>query len=330
MSTLELIAWVGVVLLAIAGSAWCAGFETGMYCVNRVRLNLRVARGERRAVLLRREIDHPNRALATLLISNTAFGNLLSVGITSLLSTRDLGDAWLLAVNLLIVVPTLVVLGEALPKEIFRVEADRLNYWTAPLLVWLRRLLTLVGLIPLVDAVASIAMRWARANEPGSLSTPRHAIAALLKEGARHGILSEAQTNMVDRALLLRDTLVRGEMVPWSRVRTIPLNGKRRQLAGGLARQSFSAYPVVGPQGDVLGVVSHLDLCLRHDTPLDQLMHPPVLLAPDMRVRDALLAIRRAGMLIGVVVADGKPAGIVTPKDLIEPLLTADPGIVRS
>ena len=92
MSLLEVIGWLSLTLVAIAGSAWCSGFETGMYSVNRVRLNLRVALGERRAVTLRREIDGLNRALATLLIANTFFGNIISLGITQMLSTQHFGD----------------------------------------------------------------------------------------------------------------------------------------------------------------------------------------------------------------------------------------------
>jgi putative hemolysin len=324
MNTFEIIGWLALTLFALLGSAWCSGFETGMYTVNRVRLNIRVARGERRALSLRRELDGLNRSLATLLIANTIFGSIISLGTTHLLSTGSFSDATLVVLNLLLVTPLLVVFGEALPKELFRVEADRLNYWTVSLLVWIRRLLTICGLIPLVDAIAALATRWVKTDEPSALLTPRHAMAALLKEGAQHGILSEAQTSMVDRALLMRDTLVRGEMVPWARVRTIPVNGNRRQLAGWLERESFTTYPVVNPQGDVIGVITHLDLCLKLDTSIDKLMKPALRLSPDMSVHHGLRELRRAAAMIGIVMSDNKPLGIVSPRDLIDPLLTPD------
>lgn len=324
MSLLEVIGWLSLTLVAIAGSAWCSGFETGMYSVNRVRLNLRVALGERRAITLRREIDGLNRSLATLLIANTFFGNIISLGITQMLSTQQFGDLTLVLLNFIVVTPLLVVFCEAVPKELFRVEADRLNYWTVSILVWIRRLLTLCLLIPLVDVVASLVAKLLHGAEPSTLTTPRHAIAALLKEGAHHGILSESQTSMVDRALLMRDTLVRGEMVPWSRVRTIPVNGNRRQLAGWLERESFSFYPVVNPQGDVIGVVTHLDLCLKLDIPIEKLMRPALSLSPDMSVHSGLLALRRGGAMVGIVMLDNKPVGLVSPKDLIDPLLVPE------
>jgi CBS domain containing-hemolysin-like protein len=41
----------------------------------------------------------------------------------------------------------------------------------------------------------------------------------------------------------------------------------------------------------------------------------------DLHVREALTVLRDAGVPMGVVLGPGgKPAGLVTPKDLIEPL----------
>jgi len=321
VTTWEYILWIGLVLLGVAGSAWCSGFETGMYSVNRIRLNIRVSKAERSAIVLKRETENPSRALATLLIANTLFGNFSAVGISSLLETTQLSDLSLIALNVVILTPVMLVFCEAVPKELFRVEADRLNYATTPLLILLRWLLTVTLILPLVEYIARLASRAFKESEGASLGTPRLAITALLKEGARHGILSEAQTSMFDRALRLRETHIRGEMIPWSSARTIDANQPRRLIAESLVRESYSHYPVIDQYGRPIGVVNHLDLCLNPDDHVKQLMAPPVFLDPDASVRDGLVQLRAAGAWLGVVMHAGKPVGVVTAADLIEPLI---------
>ncbi|MBC7771102.1 MAG: DUF21 domain-containing protein [Pyrinomonadaceae bacterium] len=321
MNSIEISIWVGVTLLGITCAALCSGFETGMYSINRIRLNIRLAANDSSAKRLKRELDHSNRLLATLLIGVTVFGDLSAVGISSLLESTGISDTWVVVLNVLILTPILFIMGDAVPKELFRTGADRLTYILTPLVILLRWLFTLLLVLPLVVQCGKLAAKLVKGSSESGLETPRESIAALLKEGVQHGILSEAQTTMLDRALLLRDTRIRGEMIPWSKVRTIMTTWDRKQVTDLLSRASFSRYPVVDPSGRIVGTVDHINLCLNAGTPITSLMAPPVVLEPDASVRDGLMKLRAADAWLGIVMSAGRPVGVVTASDLIEPLV---------
>lgn len=321
MNWLEVSIWVGVTLVGITCAALCSGFETGMYSINRIRLSIRLAAGDQSARRLKRELDHSNRLLATLLIGVTLFGDLSAVGISTLLESTGISDVGVVVLSALILTPILFIIGDAVPKELFRTGADRLTYVLTPLVILLRWLFTLLLVLPLVVQFGKLAAKLVKGSTESGLETPRQVIAALLKEGVQHGILSEAQTTMLDRALLLRDTRIRGEMIPWSQVRTISTAWDRKQITDMLTRSNFSRYPVVEASGRVVGTVDHLSLCLNAGTPVTALMSPPVVLEPDAGVRDGLMKLRAANAWLGIVMSAGRPVGVVTASDLIEPLV---------
>ncbi len=73
--------------------------------------------------------------------------------------------------------------------------------------------------------------------------------------------------------------------------------------------------------GSVIGVVEHLDLCVTPEKPPSELVHPVVFLEPEESVRDGLVRLRAAGARLGVVRQGGRPVGVVSTADLIEPLI---------
>jgi CBS domain containing-hemolysin-like protein len=311
-----------LLVLGMAGSAFCSGVETGIYSLSRIRLSLR-ASGERAGVLARRlkaEVDRPARALATLLIANTIFNNLGSIGISALLEPH-FSEVGTVVLNVLLLTPLLFIFSESLPKELFRTGADRLTYYAAPLLYAGRLVLTATLVLPLVELLVRGVTRALRLGDPSGLSEPGEKIAAMLKEGARHGVLSESQTTLLDRALLLRETRIRGEMIPWSQAEVVSAAWDRHRVAEFLATHRHSRYPVVDASGNVVGVVEHLDLCLAGSKGPGQLVRPAVFLDPEASVRDGLVRLRSADTKLGVVRQGGKPVGVVSTADLIEPLL---------
>ncbi|HYE03395.1 MAG TPA: CNNM domain-containing protein [Phycisphaerales bacterium] len=316
--------WVALAVVGIAGSALCSGTETGLYTLNRVRLSVRAAHAGpgpgRAARLLQAEVEHPDRALAALLIANTFFNNLGAVALTGLLAGAGYSEWGLIALEVLILTPVLFVVAETLPKEVFRAEADHLMPRAVYFLLGVRWLLTATLILPAVGWIARRLTRLLGTHAEASLGSARQRIAALLKEGARHGVLSEAQTTLLDRAMAMRDTTVGDEMLPWARVRTLSEAQPWRQVAQVLRQAPFSRYPVLDGSGRVVGVVEHLDLCLAPGTAPGRLARPAISISPRTPVREALAQLTRAGARLAIVSRGERPLGIVTAKDLVEPL----------
>lgn len=322
MSTTETIAWLALMLLGIGASACFSGVEVGCYSLNRLRLNLRARRTppDYAARMLHAEIDKPDRLLSTLLIGNNAVNYLAALAVTALLESTGRGPGWIAAVNTLLLTPMVFVLGEAVPKELFRVEADRLTYLFAPPLSALRWLLTVTGVLPLVSGVIRLTEKLAKLKRE-DISDARQRIAMLISEGAGSGALSESQTTLVDRALVLKRVRVGDEMVPWSKVRSIPADAGAAAAIRIIGPRSHARVPVLDRAGRVAGFVRQVDLHTRAHEPLSALLTPPVKLTRQMPVLEGLLMLWQSRSGVGVVEdAAGRPVGLVTARDLVEPL----------
>ncbi|MFN0010787.1 MAG: CNNM domain-containing protein [Phycisphaerales bacterium] len=326
LSGSEVLGYCALSLAGLIGSALCAGGEMGCYTVNRVRLNLRARAAaldpgsDEAARVLAAELEHPARLLAVLLVGYNLFSYFLSLGLTALLEARGYTEWLIIILSTVLIGPVLFVLIDTLPKELFRAEADTLTYAIARPVRWFRVLLTATLVLPAVQATARFASHLLGGGDDSAIPTARERMAALLKEGVRHGALSESQVTLLDRAMALRDATVRDEMTPWPRVHKLPLDTEPRRALELACAAGSTRFPVVDARGQVVGVVNHLDLALQPGRTLADLMQPPVFLSPGLSVRAALLQLSETDSPLAVVIADGRPVGVATAKDLVEPL----------
>lgn len=310
-----------VAIVGVALSAICSGVETGLYVVNRVRLAVRSGRGDVSSVRLEREMERPERLLPTLLILNNAANYAGNLGVAMFLSVWSLSTGSVIVLNTLLVVPLLFVFAETVPKDLFRIHSDRwLPRFSAPL-SFSRKVLTVLGVVPLLSLVSVVVARifGTRDDDAG---TPRARMTRLIRESAETGSLSKAQLDLADRALSMRTLSVATEMIPWRQVVSIPirrLSDDVRTIARSTMR---SRLPVVGEEGRVVGVVGVQDLLLGRRTGSDAIDRGVARLRPESSVFAALETLRRERCPVGIVEdSDGRPLGLVTLKDLVEPLL---------
>lgn len=316
-----LLGWAGLALLGLLLSAAAALTEVSAYRVNRVRLALRVSAGDPRATRLERELSRPDRLLATLMLFNNAMNYVMAMAIGRLTQDGDQSVWSQLAIDTLVITPLLLILGESLPKEVGRLEADRFAYRLARPLSWVRTLLTWVGVIPALMWLTDRAEAWVGLSPEGDhMSDARQRMAALLNEGASSGVLSESQSTLVDRALALRRVTIGDEMVPWSVVRTADPEWSRERAIRLLVGVPHSRLPVVDRRGRVVGVLRLIDLFVGERGTVGDLMREAVRLDPATPVLDAVRALRAADGRLGVVERGGRPIGVVTERDLVEPL----------
>lgn len=313
-------ALVAMALAGLSASAIFSGLEIGIYTLNRVKLAVAAETGRRDAIALRRELERPEGVLATLLVGNNIVNYLGTLAVALLLDRAGLGPFESVVVNTAVVVPLLLVFGEILPKDLFRTFTDRWTYRFVGPLVVLRRLLTAIGVLPLLRWVASVATRWIGGHpaEPGSAA---QRIGWLFREGAKAGVLSGEQISLVDRALAMRRRTVIGEMTPWSRVAALRMEAGPAERTRIVRERPFSRFPVLDAQGRVRGMIQALDAILDAETPTASLVRPIETFSPDLPATEAIRLLRQKRARLAIVASPGgKPLGVVGLKDLIEPL----------
>lgn len=325
MSTLELSLWWGLVLLGIGGSAVCSGLEVGLYTVNRVLVRVHAAGGGRgrRARILEAQIADSTPTLTALLVWNNAFNYAGTLAITTLITTLGLGDIEMILIQIVVLTPVLLVFAESTPKEIFRSNADTLMERFAYGIWFLRISVTWVPIVPVILWIANTASKLVGVDAFGSLTSARHRMADLIKFGAPG--MSETQVSLIDRALELEHATVKSEMIPLRNaviVRPSWTIAKTREFIKGYP---YSRYPVLSPKGQVVGILKGMDLYIREDLELNAtvegLLYTPTRVEEQMSVSQALSKLNEASGRLGIVVMGGRDVGVITRKDLIEPLI---------
>lgn len=317
----EIILLAGLAVLGLIGSATWSGIETGFYCLSRVRLDIRLSDPhDGPARLVRAELADTGRLLTTILLGNNICNYLGTLGVTALLEGAGLSAGLTVSLQVLVLTPMLLVFGESLPKEVFRLNADSLPYRIAPVVKATRWLATLSLVLPVLTLIANAVTRWLGGDRSPLESGGRRRLLHLLEESAHSGAISGVQGALAERALAFERSTVRDVMVRWARVDRVGLESGRDRAVEVAVRAGQSWLPLTDRRGRVVGVVYTLDL-LAGDADLGAVCRQPARLTPDDPVRRAVGRLAESGPGIAIVESDGIPVGLVAEHDLVRPLI---------
>lgn len=327
---MELPLWLQTVLafagliLGLAGAGLYSGLETGLYVLNRIRLELRAVQGDRAAARLSRALARMRETLAALLVGNDVASYLATLSVVALLELAGVRRVGLYTA--LLAGPLLFTLGQVLPKNLFRVASETLTYAFSGVVAVTIKLARWTGISPVLMLI-SRAVLWlgptARADQ--AESDPRQRIATLLAEGHAQGVLTPIQSHMANRVVSLRSTRVREVMVPLSRVAGIPINCSRERFLRALASLRHSRLSVWRDRpSNIVGILNVYDVLFDENPaakPADHVTEP-IRLLDQLSVSQALVTLQRAHQSMGLVVnAMDRLVGIVTVQDLIEEIV---------
>lgn len=220
-----------------------------------------------------------------------------------------------------------MVVGEMVPKNLTIAAPETSLRFVAPV----DRLYVLVfrPVIRALNAMANGGTRLLGFEPRDELETTHSAaeIADMLATSREEGLLEDFEHELLAGALRFSERPVASVMVPWERVTTIDEQATVADLEALLVERGHSRIPVLGEHGGVVRGFLHakdlLELPLDAGSrrlPLGRLRRMLVL-RPDHSLEDTLLAMQRARLHMGVVVADGRPTGLATLEDVLEALV---------
>jgi|TARA_B110000116_G_scaffold238884_1_gene225991 putative hemolysin len=312
---------LGIMLLGLFLSALYSGLETGLYTINQVRLDVRASSKIKSAIRLRAIIDSPTRMLAVLLVCNNVANYLASYGAARMLEETTLGPWLAISINAIVMIPLLFIFGEILPKDLFRAHTDVWTYKCSSTLRLTDTILWWTGIVPIVASTGKLA-RKVLGSESAIEPSPRRKFGLLFKEGLEGGLLSDEQITLADRVLAMQSLTVQQEMIPWSRVSCLSESTSIQRRSIAVRSTEHTRIPIVNARGSVIGVLPVLQVLLAPETPTKDLLIEALYVTPHTKVQDALHQLRESGRAMAIVSTDGKtPKGIVTLKDLVEPIV---------
>ncbi|MEN0065053.1 MAG: hemolysin family protein [Myxococcota bacterium] len=292
-----------------------SGSEMALVSANRALLQSRAEGGHPGSALALEMLEHDDALLGTCLIGTnvclvagvTAFG--LTIG------GDEVGHDWYLS---LLYMPLGLLLGEAIPKQVFRHYADTLAPLLASPIRTAQRVLT-----PALWLVRG----WSRTLST-FLSAPdeevrREDIVQLLD--GESGNIEPHELALIQRLLEMNETAVESCMTPLVDVLALPETATVADGVKMVLEAGYSRIPVYQERVDnIVGRIEHRDLLFRtsSDDPITELVRPVQFVPETKRVDELLREMRGESDPLAVVVDEyGGSVGIVTLEDLFEEML---------
>jgi len=322
--------WV-LVITALAGgllfSAFFSGAETGIYCLNRLRLHLAARNGDKRAVGLTRVLaDEPGLLSVTLMGTNVMNYVATTACAYMLAELVGLSQMDTEVYTVVCVTPVVFVLGEVVPKSLFRMHADVLMARLSLFLILSDRLFRMTGLVWCFTRLAAAAARLGGGRvEPGTItSVPKRRMAILLQEALAGSPRARDQSALIEYVCRLPETPVHAVMVPYHRVIAVADKADRSEL-GRLARAKRCArIPVFAADQRRIVGFALIDKLLVDGTwaTVGERIEPVVEVDAQDSVADVIAKMQNGRHEMAVVVDGiGHMRGIVTLKDLLSELV---------
>lgn len=313
-------------LLAVFASGLFSGLEMGIYSLNTMRLNLLADRGNKAAKRLRPFMSRYETLVSSALIGTNIADYVATACMTAALLHMSVGARQAELYATAVVTPLILVFGNILPKERFRVATDQWMYPLSWFVVTWTRLTQWTGLPAALSwlgrALLSVLDPSRAASERDLL--PRARMMRGLREGMERGGLSELQREAFERVMRLSGMRVNAVMVPLARAAMIPETIRREDFLRIARMAHFSRLPVYRRQTrDVIGVVHVFDVLADPEArPVTEHMREIHTMRPNETVPAALRQMQQAGQTMAVVKnLQGQCIGLLTIKDLVEEIV---------
>jgi len=309
--------WSVVLACCASLDAMFCGLETGIYKINKIRLDLRAEAGMHAAITLHRMGQNFNNVLSVLLIGTNLCKYVATFSISVMFVMGGAGDKshWY---AMAVATPLMFVFQDSIPKGVFQQTAESLVYR----LTWLLRGSSMVfnacGLAPLVRGFAAGLLRLLGAGAGTGHLLGHTGAEAVVAEGRASGLLTEFQSAMADRAVGVAELSIQDIMTPMADVVRAPLTLRREDALSLIRGGDFYHLPLCGSDGQVAGVAAVYDILIEEDKSPADLMRPAFVIRADQSVTEAFVAFQRANTTMAVV-ADlgGRHVGTVTVEDLV-------------
>src|SRR5437868_7824321 len=296
------------------------GIEAGLTSIDPVRLRHHVKLNRPAAVRLDRLLKTPERLLVTVLLVTNVADILALLLVTRFLVFRFAETGFLLTI--LIALPVYLFVLGVLPKSMFRRFPFRALSPLAGLLE-----IVMTALWPILAAGAALGRLFLPAKRKrGGLFAAREELKQITSQSEREGSLTATERAMIHNVVDFQNVTARDVMKPLSKVASLKPDSAIEDVFSVSRSTGFDCLPVIGANGDAIGLVNVLDILLDRDHPrsISRYIRRMVTVQESEPAGRAVQRLRAARLGLAAV-ADHKRnwIGDVTREDLIARLIRA-------
>ena len=316
---MEIALYLVFIVLALLASAFFSGAETGIISVNRLRLRHQASEGNLGAEFLYRILESPDLMLATTLVGTnlaTVTATALATKLSSLVYPKS-GTLFVSAV----MIPFIIIIGELIPKAVFRRRAEEILLPLVPLLKASLFALSLPA--KAIGVVSRFLLQWFGGSEDRSPFVTKDELLALIKAGASEGTLDPGQQRMLHGAFSFAGTSLKEAMVPLTEVEAVESEARVGVVLDRGRQTGYYRFPVYDERIDqITGVINTSDLLFgsaQEGETIEAFIRPPLYIPNTVPIDVALIRMQREHEPLAIVINEyGGCDGIVTIQDIFE------------
>ncbi len=310
------------IILFLLLSALFSGSEIAFISANKLKIELKKKRSERRGAILARFYERPSQFLGTMLVGNNValvvFTSLMTSILTPWLSDFSESPLLLLLLNTVLITIVVLIFGEFLPKTLFRLYSEDILFFLA---YPLHAIKLLLGAPAWLMTQLSNQLLKLFVNEPVedvSNAFTRLDLENFIRE-SQSDQHHEVDPELFNKALNLKGTRVSDCMVPRPEIKNIDVHTSVKDLEQLFRETKLSRIIITEEDTDnVLGYVHHQQL-LKEPKNIRSLIMDLPFVPEVMRVTDLMNKFIKGRINIACVVDEfGGIAGLITLEDILE------------
>ncbi len=319
-----LITEVALFVVLMGFSAFFSSSETAFFSLNPVQLEQMRRDDNPRLGLVKHMLSEPRRLIVTILIGNE-FVNVAASVISASIVISLLG-AESKYVNLLIMVPILLLVGEITPKTLaLRHNVAFATAQSKPIMLFAKLITPIRWVVRIVaDQLTTLIVGKERAR--GSIVT-EDLLRTLAHEAAEEGLVDHHEARFVDQIFEFTRKTVADVMTPRSAMFCLPVETPPSEIVRELVKSRHSRVPLYrGHRDTIVGVLYTRDLLrpasedlLEEPGAIEGMLREPLFIPETKPTTELFETFRRRNLTFALTVDEyGGVTGLVTMKDLLE------------
>lgn len=323
MTELSILIWIVVTLILIG---FFAGYEIAFVSANRLSIELKKKQGRKSGIILANFMEHPARFIGTCLIGlniclviyGLLFHELLKKTLWNPIHIQN--EYLKLGFDTILSSFVVLILGEFLPKAIFRAKNDSLLSFFARLANFFHTLF-----LPLTNFFVNVS-QWilqyifnVRVKDRNDAFTKVDLEHFFQQTREQDEDSQELNKELFENALSLPMVKIRQCLVPRTEIEGLDINTSVDDAKALFISTQLSKLIIFDENIDsILGYIHQIDLFKKPET-IREIMHPIMPVPESMSATDLIAKFTKDRKSIAWVVDEfGGTAGIVTMEDVLE------------
>ncbi|MFA6320519.1 MAG: hemolysin family protein [Candidatus Omnitrophota bacterium] len=313
-----------LILILLFFTIFTAASEIAIIAVSRLRLRKLASEGSKRAKIIQKILEAPEKFFSTILVVNDVVTTLIASIVTVLLvSLVGEGKGVIIAA---VVASIIIIISEVAAKTVAAAHSERIAFKVAKPLSYM--IVFFAPIVQLFVRVADAAVRFVGAvpKDAKTLVTEDE-IKAYIKIGEEEGVLHADKYKMLSKVFDFSNKLVKSVMTPKKEVVAIDINSSLDDIIEKVLESGYSRFPVYKDSPDlIIGVINMKDILNlstnRNLVLLQDIIYPAAIFSENKKVSELLKEFQKGHTHLGTVVDEkGNYIGIVTIEDLLEEIV---------